>query len=84
MTYTETIDNTLYSRLVKLWLVAVLLILPFQMTASAYMAKWSSKASTIMNNLDELTAIVFLLLAVIEFYKLKKLPDNVFFFYLSQ
>jgi heme/copper-type cytochrome/quinol oxidase subunit 4 len=79
----EDTDNTIYNRLVRLWLATILLILPFQMTISTYIAPWSSKASTIINNLDELTIVVFLLLAIGEFYKLKKLPNNLFFFCLS-
>jgi hypothetical protein len=80
----NTTGDSKYLMLVKLWLSAILLILPFQMTISTYIASWNSKASTIINNLDELTVVVLLLLAISEFYRLKKLPDKMFFFYSSR
>jgi uncharacterized membrane protein len=76
-------DHPIYNHLVRLWLAAILFILPFQLNISSYLAKWSSKASSIINNLDELTVVIFLLLAIGEFYKNKELPDKMFFFYFS-
>lgn len=75
------IENTVYKHLVKLWLSAILLILPFQLNISSYIAQWSTQLSSIVNNLDELTVIIFLLLSIGEFYRHKKLPDRMFFFY---
>ena len=73
----------MYSRIVKTWLAAILLILPFQMTISSYISKWNSTLSNIVNNLDELTAVVFLLLSIREYYKNRQLSNKLFFFYLS-
>ena len=77
----EDINHTIYTRFAKLWLITILLILPFQLNISSYISRWSGKASTIINNLDELTVVIFLLLAIGEFYKKKELPDKIFFFY---
>ncbi|MBI5099728.1 MAG: hypothetical protein HZB30_10880 [Nitrospirae bacterium] len=77
----ENIENNIYKRFVRLWLVAILLILPFQLNISSYIAQWSSQLSDIINNLDELTVVVFLLLAIGEYYNHRKLPNRIFFFY---
>lgn len=77
----ENIENSIYTRLVKVWLVTILLILPFQLNISSYIYPWSSKLANIVNNLDELTVVIFLLLSIGEHYKQKKLPDKIFFFY---
>lgn len=77
----ENIDNTIYMRLVRLWLTTILLILPFQLKIADSVSQWSIKISNIINNLDELTVVIFLLLAIGEFFRQKKLPDNIFFFY---
>ena len=77
----EDIDNTIYKRLVRLWLVTILLILPFQLNISYYIAPWSSNLANIVNYLDELTVVIFLLLSIREYYKHKKLRDKIFFFY---
>jgi len=77
----EDINHTIYTRFAKLWLTTILLILPFQLNISSYISRWSGKASTIINNLDELTVVIFLLLSIGAFYKKKELPDKIFFFY---
>jgi hypothetical protein len=77
----EDINHTIYTRFAKLWLITILLILPFQLNISSYIAQWSSQLSNIVNNLDELTVVIFLLLAIGTFYKKKELPDKIFFFY---
>ena len=72
-------ENTLYLKLAKLWLVSVLIILPFQSKIAANIAPWSGKLSTILNYMDELTIIIFLLLAIVVYCKDKK-PIYGFFF----
>jgi hypothetical protein len=79
----ENFDNNIYKRLIRVWLVTILLILPFQLEIAVFVSQWNIKLSNIINNLDELTIVVFLLLAIGEFYKLKKLPNKLFFFCLS-
>lgn len=77
----KDINHTSYTSFAKLWLMTILFILPFQLNISSYISRWSGKASTIINNLDELTVVIFLLLATGEFYKKKEFPDKIFFFY---
>jgi hypothetical protein len=73
--------NNLYNRLVKWWLVGILAILPFQIYIANFIAHKSSKLSGIINKLDELTVIIFLLLAIWEHYRNRKVFDVSFFFY---
>lgn len=79
----EHIENTMYTRLIRLWLTTILLILPFQLKIADYSSSWSIKLSNIINNLDELTVAIFLLLAIREYYNHRKLHDKMFFFCFS-
>jgi hypothetical protein len=73
-------DN-LYKRLVKWWLISILVFLPFQINIANFIAHTSSKLSGIINKLDELTIVIFLLLAILEHCKNRKALDISFFFY---
>ncbi len=77
----EDTDNTIYRRLVRLWLVTILLILPFQIRIATSIAPWRSKVSNIINYLDEFTVVIFLLLSIGEYYKHRKALNKIFFFY---
>ena len=77
----EHTGYTIYLKLVRLWLVSILVILPFQLIIATYISQWSSKSALIINNLDEITVVIFLLLSVREFYKRKQSLDSSFFFY---
>ena len=72
--------NAIYLSLVRFWLVTILVMLPFQLKIATYVNPWSSRLSTIINNLDELTIAALLLLALGEIYK-NKTNLNTFFFY---
>jgi hypothetical protein len=73
--------NVIYIKLVKIWLVTILIFLPFQIKIANYIAPLSSKLSTIVHNLDELTVVFFILLSVGEYYRRREMPDRMFFFY---
>jgi hypothetical protein len=73
--------NNIYRLMVKWWLVGILIILPFQINIATLVAKKSIKLSSLIHNLDELTIIVFLLLAIREHYKNRRVFVRSFFFY---
>jgi hypothetical protein len=77
----KKVGSAIYLKLVKFWLVSILVILPFQLKIADYIAQWSSKLSSIINYLDELTAVIFLFLSFGEYYKNRKSLDKSFFFY---
>jgi hypothetical protein len=79
----EDIENNTDNRLVRLWLVTILLILPFQLEIAVFVSQWNIKLSNIINNLDEFTVVIFLLLAIGEYYNHRKLPNRIFFFCFS-
>ncbi len=76
----ENTDHTIYLRFVRLWLIAILFILPFQIRIATYIAQRSGKLSNIVNYLDELTVVIFLFLSIGEYYKHRKPMDKTFFF----
>jgi len=76
--------NTIYQNLVKSWLIAILIFLPFQMKIATFVAQWSNKAATTINYLDELTIIIFSLLSLREYYIQRKvsISNRLFLFLL--
>ena len=71
-------DNPIYLKLIKLWLVSVLVILPFQNNIADYLSMWGSKSFFIIPYIDELTIIIFSLLSFGEYYRRRTFPVNFF------
>ena len=75
-------DNPIYLNLARLWLVSILVILPFQLNIAIYIAPWSTKFASMINYLDELTIVIFLLFSMlIHFKNRKRLPGFFFYYY---
>jgi hypothetical protein len=71
----------IYIYVIKIWLVSILIFLPFQIQIATFFDQWSKKISRIIHNLDELTIIIFLLLSMGVYFKNRKALDKLFFFY---
>lgn len=72
----DNVGNTIYLKLVRSWLFSILIILPFSGRVTNLVALFSSKLSTTIFYLDELTVIIFLLPAIKEHYRNRKTHDN--------
>jgi ABC-type uncharacterized transport system permease subunit len=73
--------NVIYLKLVRLWLSSILVFLPFQIKITTYAAQWNGKLASIINSLNELTVVFFILLSIGEYYRRREMPDRMFFFY---
>lgn len=62
-------NNITYISLVRWWLTGMLFFIPFQNMIVKGIELWSNGISVWVNRLDEITIIVFVLLAIREFYK---------------
>lgn len=72
----------MYKKIIRGWLIGILLFLPFQLPLFDVMKSWNEKLSAYIKYLDEVTVTIFILLALVEFVKNRTIFSrvNVFFF----
>lgn len=63
--------NITYKKLARLWLMSMLFFMPVQFYIVKKINLWNEHMATFINRLDEMTIVVFILLAIIEFFKNK-------------
>ncbi len=68
-------NDALYRKLVRWWLMAILAFLPFQHITVKSLAVLNKTLSTYMNSLDEATIFFFFPLAIIELYRNRELKS---------
>ncbi len=68
----------MFINLVKWWLTGILIFLPFQRNIAKSIVLWSSELSTFISYLDEITIVIFLPLAIREFFKNREIPDRLY------
>ncbi len=71
--------SDLYHNIIRWWLTGILLFLPFQFTITNRISSWSNGLASIINKLDEVTIIIFFLLAIRELYKNKEILNPLYF-----
>ncbi|MBI4681434.1 MAG: hypothetical protein HY753_09605 [Nitrospirae bacterium] len=65
----------MYLSFIRMWLIGVIFILPFQFRLSPLIQQWSNQAAAPIISIDRITIVLFLVLAIREFYKNKEFPD---------
>lgn len=73
-TQTHIIGCFSYNNITKCWLTAILLFLPFQRRIIRDFIVPDSGMARVVSSLDEITIVVFFLLAVWEYFKSRRLP----------
>ncbi|MFN3739292.1 MAG: O-antigen ligase family protein [Thermodesulfovibrionales bacterium] len=68
----------MFSKLTKGWFTGLLLFLPFQLRIADSVEPWSKPVSAFIQYLDEITIVVFLLLAIIEFYRRRMVFERLY------
>ena len=63
------LNNVTYRNVVKWWLTGILIFIPFQFQLANGISGWNGRLALIINRLDEITIIIFLLIAMVELYK---------------
>jgi hypothetical protein len=78
-----------FENVIRWWLTGILLFLPFQYRIVKNIELWNVQVASFIRRLDEITIIIFLLLAIIELYKNKEIFNSLYlillfpFFFLS-
>jgi len=72
----------IYVKIIRGWLIGILLFIPFQLPLAMAIKPWNNKLSAFINYLDEITITIFILLALVEFVKNRTIFSrvNIFFF----
>jgi hypothetical protein len=60
------------TKALKWWLIGMLFFIPFQRNIVKSIMDWNADLAIFINRIDEITLIVFIPLAIIEFYKSRK------------
>ena len=63
-----------YKNIVKWWLTAILVFIPFQYEIVVFIRQWNGLVATTVSRLDEITIIVCSILAAREYYKNRDFP----------
>lgn len=66
----------IYKDVISWWLTGILLFLPFQRKIVEIIKPSSKALSSFIAYLDEITTLIFLLLAIREFYKKREIPNK--------
>jgi O-antigen ligase len=63
----------------RLWLTAILILVPFQKNIVKNLVLWNSELSKFIGYVDEITIIIFLLLSVTKFIQTKEFKNPLYF-----
>lgn len=74
----KVFSEAIFVNLVRWWLMGILIFLPFQRNIAKSIVLWSSELSAFISYLDEITIVIFLLLAIREFYKNREIPNRLY------
>ncbi len=68
-----------FANLVRWWLTGILIFLPFQRNIVKSIVLWNNELSAFIGYLDEITIVIFLPLAIREFYKDREILNRLYF-----
>ncbi len=60
--------EVLYMSIIRLWLLGILIIIPFITKIQTIVKPWNNEWAALLNRVDEGTIIIFFLLAIRELY----------------
>jgi O-antigen ligase len=69
----------MYMNIIRVWLTGILVFIPFQHRIVRSVSSWNSELSDFISYMDETTIVVFLMLAIREYYKKRYIPYRLYF-----